>query len=227
VYTSGAIILKENRSEILGKLKELISKIADFEEVNKAVTEALGSEIDPFSLVNALSEALEEVGKKYESGEYFLSELMMAGYLASQVANMLKPYLVRTTTKTFGKIVFGTVKGDIHDIGKNIVIMLLKAAGFDVIDLGVDVPAEKFAEAVREHNPDILAMSALLTVTMPEMKNVIDVLKENGLRDRIKVIVGGRPVTPEFADEIGADGYAEDAVKAVSMVKKLVGVKEG
>lgn len=219
--------MKENKSRTLENLKELILKIADFENVNEAVTEGLKSEIDPMDVVDALNEALEGVGKKYESGEYFLSELMMAGYLATQVTNILKPHLVKTEMKTPGKVVFGTVKGDVHDIGKNIVITMLHAAGFEIIDLGVDVPTEKFVEVVTNEKPGVLCMSALLTSTMNEMENVIDTLKENGLRDKVKVIVGGRPITKKFADEIDADGYAKDAVKAVKVVKELIGVKEG
>ena len=201
--------------------------MADFEDVNKVVIEVLKSGVDPLDIVNAMNQALEEVGEKYESGEYFLSELMMTGYLASEVIKILKPYLTKTKMETLGKIVIGTVKGDIHDIGKNIVIMMLQAAGFEVIDLGVDVSAEKFVDAVASKKPDIIGLSALLTSTMYEMKNVIDALKEKNLRDTVKVIIGGRPVTEEFAEKIGADGYAEDAVKAVKVVRELLKVKEG
>jgi len=214
--------LKENKSQTLEKLKELLLEIADFEDVNKIVIEGLKSGVAPIDIVNAMNQALEEVGKKYESGQYFLSELMMAGYLASEVIKILKPHLAKTKMKTLGKVVIGTVKGDIHNIGKNIVIMMLQAAGFEVIDLGVDVSAEKFVDVVASKKPDILGLSALLTSTIHEMKNVIDALKENNLRDIVKVIVGGRPVTKEFAEEIGADGYAEDAVKAVKVVKELI-----
>jgi len=201
--------------------------MADFEDVNKVVIEVLKSGVDPLDIVNAMNQALEEVGEKYESGEYFLSELMMTGYLASEVIKILKPYLTKTKMETLGKIVIGTVKGDIHDIGKNIVIMMLQAAGFEVIDLGVDVSAEKFVDAVASKKPDIIGLSALLTSTIYEMKNVIDALKEKNLRDTVKVIIGGRPVTEEFAEKIGADGYAEDAVKAVKVVRELLKVKEG
>jgi len=219
--------MSKSKNQAMGKLKELILEMANIEDINKVVIEELESGIDPIEIINTLNKTLEEIGKKYENGELFLAELMMAGYIATQIVNTLKPYLVKTKMKTLGKIVFGTVKGDIHDIGKNIVIMMLQSAGFEVIDLGVDVPAEKFIEAIINEKPNMLCMSALLTSTMEEMKNVIDVLKENNLRDKIKVVVGGRPVTKDFAIEIGADGYAEDAVKAVKVIKELIGIKEG
>lgn len=210
---------------MLDKFKKSISMIGDVEEVRRNVKEALDSGVDPLKIVNALSEALEEVGRKYESKEYFLSDLIMAGVLATEATKMLEPHLVKTGRKTLGKVVIGTVKGDIHDIGKNIVIMMLYANGFEVVDLGVDVQAERFAEAVKKENPEVLGLSALLTSTIHEMRNVIDTLKKEGVRDRVKVIVGGRPVTREFAKEIGADGYGGDAVEAVREVKRLLGLE--
>jgi 5-methyltetrahydrofolate--homocysteine methyltransferase len=219
--------MSKSKDKIMEKLKELILEIANVEDINKIVIEGLESGIDPIEIINTLNKTLEEIGKKYENGELFLAELMMAGYIATQIVNTLKPYLVKTKMKTFGKIIFGTVKGDIHDIGKNIVIMMLQSAGFEVIDLGVDVSAEKFIEAIINEKPNMLCMSALLTSTMEEMKNVIDVLKENNLRNKIKVVIGGRPITKDFAIEIGADGYAGDAVKAVKVIKELIGIKEG
>ncbi|MEM3406144.1 MAG: corrinoid protein [Candidatus Aenigmatarchaeota archaeon] len=219
--------MKGDKNQALRGMKESILEIANIEDINKLVNEALKSGTDPIDIINTLNEALEEVGKKYENGEYFLAELMMAGYLASQIVATLKPYLVKMQRKTLGKIIFGTVKGDIHDIGKNIVIMMLQAAGFEVIDLGVDVPVEKFIDALINEKPNVLCMSALLTSTMYEMKNVINALERNNLRDKVKVIIGGRPITKDFANEIGADGYAEDAVKAVKIIKELIGIKEG
>ncbi|MEM2178701.1 MAG: corrinoid protein [Candidatus Methanomethylicaceae archaeon] len=218
--------MKGNKNQVLREIKESIIEIANIEDVNKLINEALKSGIDPIDIINTLNEALEEVGKKYENGEYFLAELMMAGYLASQIVAALKPYLVKIRRETLGKIVFGTVKGDIHDIGKNIVIMMLQAAGFEVIDLGVDVPAEKFIDALINEGANVLCMSALLTSTMYEIKNVIDTLKRNNLRDKVKIVIGGRPITKDFANEVGADGYAEDAVKAVKVIKELIGIKE-
>jgi 5-methyltetrahydrofolate--homocysteine methyltransferase len=196
--------------------------MADVEELKKAVNGHLASGVDPLDIVDVLRQTLEVVGDKYEDGEFFLSELIMAGYLASEVANLLKPHLLKTQRTALGTIVMGTVKGDIHDIGKNIVIMMLDAAGFEVIDLGVDVPTERFVEAVQTMKPDVLGISALLTSTIDRVKEVVDALETNGLRDRVKVIAGGRPITRAFIEEIGADGYAEDSVKAIRLVKDLV-----
>lgn len=213
----------DERNSLLENLRNLILRIADVEDVEKTVVKGLESGIDPNEVVDTFNEALQEVGIKYERGEFFLSELIMAGCLAARITSILKPYMIKTERKTLGKAIFGTVKGDIHDIGKNIVTMMLEATGFEIIDLGVDVQKEKFSEVVTREKPYALCMSALLTSTMNEMKNVIDTLEENGLRDSVKIIVGGRPITREFADEIGADGYAKDAVEAVKVIKELVG----
>lgn len=210
---------------MLDEFKRLISEIGDVEEVRRNVKEALDSGVEPLKIVEALSEALEEVGRKYEKREYFLSDLIMAGVLATEATKILEPHLVKTGRKTLGKVVIGTVKGDIHDIGKNIVVMMLYANGFEVTDLGVDVPAERFAEAVKKEEPQILGLSALLTSTIGEMRNVIQVLEKEGVRGKVKVVVGGRPVTREFAEEIGADGYGRDAVEAVKEVKRLLGME--
>jgi 5-methyltetrahydrofolate--homocysteine methyltransferase len=135
---------------------------------------------------------------------------------------ILKPILSKSNTPMMGKIVIGTVKGDLHDIGKNLVIMMLEGGGFEVVDLGVDVPPEKFMRSISEHHPQVVAMSALLTTTLKEMKNTIDALKQAGLKDRVKTIVGGAPLTEKFAREMGADGYASDAASAVDVVKSLL-----
>jgi len=217
-----------SKQDLLEKIKRLISEIGDIEEIKEVATEALNSKVvSPVDIINAMSEGLKIVGQKYEEGDYFLSELIMAGQLASELSNTLKPYLKDTKREAIGKVVIGTVKGDLHDIGKNIVIMMLSAAGFEVKDLGIDVSPERFVDAVKNEKPDILGMSALLTSTMDEMKKVIDKLKESGLRKNVKIMVGGRPVTQEFANRIGADAYAKDAIEAVKIAKKLVGIKEG
>jgi len=207
----------------LADLKELILEMGDIDDVKKIVDEELKSGKDPTKIIDQITEALIEVGKKYDRGEYFLSELMMAGILASEVSKALEPHLANIKKTIFTKkVIIGTVKGDIHDIGKNIVIMMLRATGFDVVDLGIDVSVEKFTDAVKKENPRVLGMSALLTSTMYEMGNVIEGLKKEGLRDQIKVIIGGRPVTQEFADEIGADGYAEDSIEAIRKLNDLI-----
>lgn len=211
---------------MLEDIRNLLLEFAGVEAVKKAVNEKLGSGVDPIKIIDLLNQTLNEVGEKYESGELFLSELMMVGYLASEITNLLEPHLIQAEMKARGKAVIGTVKGDIHDIGKNIVIMMLQSAGFEVVDLGIDVSAERFVEAVKDEEPDVLGMSALLTSTMNEMKFVVDSLEKSELRSNVKVIIGGRPITGEFAGEIGADGYAEDAVKAVRVIKELIGIKE-
>lgn len=211
------------RENILEEIRVAIANIAHADELKQKVEEALSLNIDPLKILDCVSKGLDEVGRKYESGEYFLMELILAGNLASEVTNMLRPYLKAKRRISRGKVVIGTVEGDLHDIGKNIVISMLSSAGFEVIDLGVDVSAEKFIDAVKRENPDILAMSCLLTVGLPHMREVIEKLKEKGLRDKVKVMVGGRPVTPEYAREIGADAYGADAVDAVNIAERWVG----
>ena len=208
--------------DALEEIKDLIIRISDVGEVKETVDRALKSGVDPLEILNTLNEALDEVGRRYEKGEYFLSELIMAGVLSTEVTNLLEPHLIRSRRISLGKVVIGTVRGDIHDIGKNILIMMLRSAGFDVVDLGVDVPAENFANAIEEKQANILGMSALLTSSMDEMKKVTETIEKRGLRNRVKIVVGGRPLTREFAKEIGADGYAKDAVEAVKVIKDLV-----
>jgi len=208
-------------------LRELILGLADINEIKELIDNELETRKNPQLIVDELSQTLREVGDKYEKGELFLSELMMIGYLASEVAGALKPHLSGTGRRSKGKIVMGTVRGDIHDVGKNIVVMMLQADGWEVIDLGVDVPPEKVVEAVRKEKPRILGLSALLTSTLGEMRNVIEALEKNGLRDQVKVIIGGRPITKAIAREIGADGYAEDSVAAIRAVKELASKGRG
>ena len=208
---------------MLEDIKGLLLELADAERLKEAVNEVLESGADPLDVVGILNRTLYEVGERYERGDLFLSELMMIGYLAREVTAILRPHLVGAVVGRLGKIVFGTVRGDVHDIGKNIVIMMLQSAGFEVVDLGVDVPVEQLVGAVEKERPDVLCMSALLTSTMGEMGVVIEALEEAGLRRDVKVVVGGRPVTETFAGEIGADGFAVDAVKAVRVIRGLVG----
>jgi len=210
---------------ILERLRDGIVNF-DIKGVQKACREALRVGLPPYrAIVDGMARGMEIVGQKYEVGEYFLAELIMAGETMKEGMKILEPYLKAGDMKAAGRVVIGTVRGDLHDIGKNVVIMLLQAAGFEVIDLGIDVPAVKFVEAVREHEPDILAMSALLTATMMEMKNVIEGLKKAGLREKVKVIIGGAPVTPEYAEEIGADAAAKDAVEGVRLCEAWMAAK--
>jgi 5-methyltetrahydrofolate--homocysteine methyltransferase len=190
--------------------------------------QALDSGLTPDSILfDALIPALEEVGARFERGDYFVPEMLIAGRAMSGALDILRPLLADTGAETVGKFVMGTVKGDVHDIGKNLVNIMLEGAGFQVIDLGVQVSPEKFVEAVKEHQPDIVGMSAFLTTTMPMFKVNIHELSKAGLRDGVIVMVGGAPVTQEYADVVGADGYAADASTAVRRAKDLIAVKRG
>ena len=166
---------------------------------------------------------MSEVGQRFQEGKAFVPQLLMAGRAMKAALELLKPMMAGSTTTSLGKVVIGTVKGDLHDIGKNLVASMLEGCGFEVVNIGIDVSADKFIEAVRENQPDILCMSALLTTTMGYMKEVIEALQQAGIRDRVKVMVGGAPVTQGFADEIGADGYSDNANSAVQMAKQLLG----
>lgn len=173
-------------------------------------------------LNNGLISGMDVVGDKMESGDMFIPEVLMAAKCMSAALEILKPLLKEGEGTSVGKVVIGTVKGDLHDIGKNLVKMMMESSGFEIVDLGVDVAPETFVKAVTEHNADILALSALLTTTMPMMKQTIDALRESGLRDQIKILVGGAPVTKSFADEIEADGFASDAGSASKFAKELL-----
>ncbi len=174
-------------------------------------------------LYEALIPSLEEVGARFERGDFFVPEMLIAGKAMAGALEILRPLLAETGAQTIGKIVIGTVKGDVHDIGKNLVNIMFEGAGFEVIDLGVQVAPEKFLDAIREHQPDIVGFSAFLTTTMPMFKANMNALEKAGLRDQVIVMVGGAPVTQEYADVVGADGYAADASAAVVRAKELLG----
>lgn len=188
-------------------------------EVNKALNE--GAEARDI-LVQGLIGSMSIVGERFRNGDMFLPEVLMLASAMNKGLDIIRPLLAKSGQSSLAKVIMGTVEGDIHDIGKRIVSLLLQGNGFEVIDLGVDIKGEAFIQAVEEHKPDILGMSALLTTTMPNMGKVIDLLKEKGLREKIKVMVGGAPVNEEFAKSIGADGYAPEAGSAAELVKKLV-----
>lgn len=213
-------------SEILDKLKNMVLDF-DIENAEKTSQEAIDAGIDPIEAANALTEGIQIVGEKFGSGELFLPDLVCASEVLKKAFPTINVEIEKRGEKaaSLGKIVLGTVFGDIHNIGKDMVSTLLYAAGFEVIDLGVNVKSEDFLKAVREESPDILAMSALLTTTSAEQKNVIEGLKKAGLRDKVKVIVGGSPINQEFADSIGADGYGATAPEGVKMVKRFLGIK--
>jgi len=201
----------------------------DADKFVETVKKSVDQGHDPIEVVNALTEVLKEVGKKFESGEIFLVHLVQAGDAAKRATiEVLEPLIKKSSEKreTLGKVLIGTVAGDIHDIGKNIVSMMLFTAGFEVYDIGKDVPTEDFVKKTREYNADIVALSALLTTTLPVQREVIEALKKSALREKVKILVGGAPATAKWAEEAGADGYGEDAIEAVRIAKKLMGVKE-
>jgi 5-methyltetrahydrofolate--homocysteine methyltransferase len=173
-------------------------------------------------LFDALIPSLEEVGARFERGDFFVPEMLIAGRAMAGSMEVLRPLLAETGAQSVGTFVMGTVKGDVHDIGKNLVNIMLEGAGFTVIDLGVQVAPEKFVEAIVEHRPDIVGFSAFLTTTMPMFKANMNALQKAGLRDQVIVMVGGAPVTPEYADAVGADGYAADASATVKKAKELI-----
>ncbi len=187
------------------------------------VQAALDGGLAPADILNqGLLAGMDIVGNKMESGEMFIPEVLMSARAMSEALNLLKPFLGEDSLNASGKVVFGTVKGDLHDIGKNLVQMMLESSGFEVIDAGVDVEPEKFIALIKEEKPNIVGLSALLTTTMGMMQQTVDAIKEAGLRDSVKVIIGGAPVTQEFADQIGADGYAADAGSASRLAKVLM-----
>ena len=185
--------------------------------------EGLGIGMEPQTLLfDALIPSLEEVGARFERGDFFVPEMLIAGKAMAGAMERLRPLLAETGVQTVGKFLMGTVKGDVHDIGKNLVNIMLEGAGFTVHDLGVNVAPEKFVEQVQEHEPDIVGFSAFLTTTMPMFKANINALEKSGLRDKVIVMVGGAPMTQEYADAVGADGYAADASTAVRKAKELI-----
>lgn len=187
------------------------------------IRESLDQGIDPETILNdGMVSAMAEVGRLFENGEYFVPEMMIAARAMQNGLGLLKPHLVQANVQPAGLVVAGTVQGDLHDIGKNLVCLMLEGAGFEIIDLGRNVRPEQFVEAVEQHSPDIVALSALLTTTMSNMQTTIGALTASGLRGKVKVIVGGAPVTQEFADSIGADGYGPDASRAVTLANSLV-----
>ncbi|MFZ0302152.1 MAG: corrinoid protein [Terracidiphilus sp.] len=189
-----------------------------------AVTQAeIAAGVEPMTLIaESMVPAMDAVGRLFEQEEYFVPELLLAGRAMKSAMDLLRPLMVSSGERLATKVVIGTVKGDLHDIGKNIVASMLEGSGFEVIDLGTDVAPEKFVAAIEEQEPQFICMSALLTVTMPAMKTTIDALKTAGVRTRVKVLIGGAPVTLQYAKEIGADGYSENASGAVGLVRSLL-----
>lgn len=208
-------------------LDELYDSILDGERdpTVALVNEALALDMEALTLLfDAMIPSLEEVGRLFEMGEYFVPEMLISARATSAAMVILRPLIAETGAKPIGTFVMGTVKGDIHDIGKNLCCVMLEGAGFDVIDLGVNVPPAAFIEAIKEHQPDAVGMSAFLTTTMPMFKVNIKAIADAGLRDKVKILVGGAPVTQEYCEVVGADGFAKDASKTVRLTKQLIGV---
>ena len=196
----------------------------DEERTVKLVNEALKQNANPADIVaSGLQAGMIVVGEKFSSGEFFIPDMLFAARAITKALDILRPLLADSDALTIGRVLIGTVAGDIHDIGKNLVSMFLEGAGFEVIDIGINVPPESFVQAVAEHHPDILGLSALLTTTMPSMKATIQALEAAGIRHQVKVVVGGAPVTQRFADQIEADGYGADGGAAIEICRKIIG----
>jgi len=209
----------------LSFVNSMLSRAQAVTQTEKIVKEALDNKVPAIKILNdGLVAAMSIIGDKFSESEVYIPDVLIAARAMQAGMDILKPLLADEKVTSRGTVIIGTVKGDLHDIGKNLVKYMLQGGGFNVIDLGNDVSAEKFAEAVRTHNPGIVAMSALLTTTMSSMKDVIEGLEEAGLRDRVKVMIGGAPVTQEFADKIKADGYSRDAGSAIHKASELLGV---
>ena len=212
-------------TDILETIKRMVID-GKFNDIEQEVQRAVDAGTDLNRLINdALIVAMDIVGKRFADGEIYVPEMLVSATTMKRGLNIIKPLLQSGETENRGTIVMGTVKGDLHDIGKNLVTMMMEGAGFKIIDLGVDVKIDNLVETLKKEKADILGLSALLTTTMPEMQNVIEVLKREGLRDHVKVIVGGAPIDQGFAAKIGADGYGNDAVEAVQLARRLMSGK--
>ena len=204
--------------DIIKEIKEAIVDM-DLETAKNACGNALNKGIKPFDIIkDGIGSAVKIVGDLFEAKEYFLTELIMSGEIIKEIMLILKPY-IKSDSKAKAKVILGTAKGDMHDIGKNIVRTFMQAEGFKVIDLGIDVSPDRFIETVRVEKPEILAISVLISASLPEVQKVMKALKKEGLRETVKVIVGGAPVTQKFVDNIGADGYANDAIDGLNICK--------
>jgi 5-methyltetrahydrofolate--homocysteine methyltransferase len=209
--------------DIIKEISENL-EVGDAERVAELTKQALGSGVPAAAVLNqGLILGMNRIGEKFKDHEIFLPDVLLAAKAMYKGLDLLKPHLVRDGIPVRGRVVIGSIQGDLHDIGKNLVAIMLKGAGFEIFDLGNDVAPEKFVAAAQKENAQVIGMSALLTTTMPGMKKVVDLLKTKGLAGRVKVIIGGAPVTDDFRREIGADSYGYDAANAVDKVKQLVG----
>ncbi|HEX9660538.1 MAG TPA: corrinoid protein [Rhodothermales bacterium] len=209
--------------DALKQLQELVI-VGRRKEVTELTQQLINEGTKPDRILyDGLLPGMSVVGERFEKGEYFIPEMLLAARSLNAGLDLLRPLLTDADMRPTGKVVLGTVKGDIHDIGKNLVAVMMQGAGFHVIDAGVDVPPERFVELIREHEPDIVGLSALLTTTMPSMEDTIEVFKSENVRDKVKVLIGGAPVTQEYANRIGADGFGRNATVAAQVAVKLVG----
>jgi len=210
--------------------EEFVNAILELEEEKalKIARERLEAGEDPLKILDDLKVAAEKVGEKYEKGEFFVADLVMAGEIMKEVSELVRPKLkeLGKAREPIGKLVIGTVEGDIHDIGKNIAVTMAEASGFEVIDLGVDVPPQKFVEAIKQHNPEVVGMSGLLTLAIESMKKTVDAIKEAGLRDKVKIIIGGGRVDEYAKEYLGADAWTNDAAKGIRIMLGWVGGKK-
>ena len=208
--------------------KKLVNAIAEMEEQEalKLTKEMVEGGSDPMAILDASRKAMDIVGQRYEEGTYFLPELILAGVMLNQIAEMVKPELAKAPEiERHGKVVIGTVEGDIHDIGKDIVVFMLDVNGFEVLDLGVDVPAQKFVEAIKDFQPQVVGLSGFLTLAFDAMKDTVEAIKKAGLRDKVKIMIGGGQISDMITEYTGADAYGDDAMVGVSLAKEWVGAK--
>jgi len=210
----------------LSDLKEALQR-GEINRVSELTESALNEKIEVKTILSTLIEGMDEIGRKFRDNEIFIPEVMISAKAMHAGLNVLEPYLSKSGIEPMGTISIGTVKGDLHDIGKNLVAMMFRGAGFRVVDLGIDVPVEKFIDTAREKDTNIIAMSSLLTTSMGSMKRVIDSLKQEGLAGKVRTMVGGAPLTQDFATSIGADAYAKDASSAVDKARELIGLLKG
>jgi len=212
----------------VGKPEDLVNALADLkeEEALKLVKEMLDAGEDPFKIMEYIRRGMEIVGNRFANSEYFISDLIYAGEILKAITALIKPKLAKgAEAKKLGKIIIGTVAGDIHDIGKDIVVFMLEVNGFEVYDLGVDVPPEKFVEKIKETGAPVVGLSGFLTIAFDSMKQTVEAIKKAGLRDKVKIMIGGGQITEEVRRYVGADAYGKDAMEAVALAKKWMGVK--
>jgi len=212
----------------MGKPEDLVNALADLkeEEVIKLVKEMLDAGVDPFKIMEYIRRGMEIVGDRFANSEYFISDLIYAGEILKAITALIKPKLAKEAeAKKLGKVIIGTVAGDIHDIGKDIVVFMLEVNGFEVYDLGVDVPPEKFVEKIKETGAPVVGLSGFLTIAFDSMKQTVEAIKKAGLRDQVKIMIGGGQITEEVRRYVGADAYGKDAMEAVALAKKWIGVK--